>query len=663
MWSRVGHIIPRLPGSVRVSRRLSPTSTTTTTMEARTSLTMDTAGVERSNITGVVLHVEENDEQPSETLTFHKTRSRTIAVGRKSSQGVAESDPARALFRCPVVSRKHAKITFTECGNVYIIDLHSHHGTHILRPGELVSTPLKPEIPTVLADGDLITFGKSVGRDIYLVRPIVLRVELIFGGDALSPALLPLPRSLDADTADDAQPSSLSQSKDDEHEHDKGSARPGTGRYGVFLPSPESSSSSSDGDSDIQEISPPSSPHSSAPLLPYFSRSHAALSLARLRLLQRILPPIRPLSASIGPFSLEEGEDQEGANQEEDMDLSSSRASSPFVQEPSIIGAWPDRLIASPFALPYLNLPSMNEQRDIIEISDDDSGSSAPDVSRADTPAQQSEPMREIPVPVFETAMLDLFGAQVEQFAKAQTPRPEYDADHNETVELSNGSADVEELGMGMLEAQVADTYTELNVLRAAQDKNESEFNAYAERAKARLDALDNQMHSTQTSLTERAGELSAITTRLKDLGNIVSALQEHSALAERVDELVKEVGAAKDLLQETCELQRQTRTQMVEELAAVKTLREEAAAAVAEGKQACAVAQAQATEPNTLKRKRDDADDGEDGRAVGLPQEPAASPSPSKRRRTLRVISAIAHSATMATVGAVAAWGALAYS
>lgn len=327
-----------------------------------------------------------------------------------------------------------------------------------------MSTPLKPEIPTVLADGDLITFGKSVGRDIYLVRPIVLRIELIFGGDALFPALLPLPRSLDADTADDAQPSSLSQSQDDEHEHDKGSARPSTGRYGVFLPSPESSSSSSDGDSDIQEISPPSSPHSSAPLLPYFSRSHAALSLARLRLLQRILPPIRPLSASIGPFALEEGEDQEGANQEEDMDLSSSRASSPFVsQEPSFIGAWPDRLTASPFALPHLNLPSVNEQRDIIEISDDDSGSSIPDAYRADTPAEQSEPMHEKrEIPVAETAMSamsDLFEAQVEQFAKAQTPRPEYDADHNETVELSNGSVDVEELGMGMLEAQVADTY------------------------------------------------------------------------------------------------------------------------------------------------------------------------------------------------------------
>ena len=99
-------------------------------------MAMDAASVERSNISGtlhkhsegvspllsrvegIVLHVEENDEQPAETLTFHKSRSRTIAVGRKSSQGVTEFDPERALFRCPVVSRKHAKITFTEYGNV-----------------------------------------------------------------------------------------------------------------------------------------------------------------------------------------------------------------------------------------------------------------------------------------------------------------------------------------------------------------------------------------------------------------------------------------------------------------------------------------------------------------------------------------------------------------
>lgn len=82
---------------------------------------------------------------------------------------------------------------------VYITDLHSHHGTHILRPGELVSTSLRPEVPTVVADGDLITFGKSVGRDAYLVRPVVVRVQLVFGGDAPARASSPPSGLLDTD--------------------------------------------------------------------------------------------------------------------------------------------------------------------------------------------------------------------------------------------------------------------------------------------------------------------------------------------------------------------------------------------------------------------------------------------------------------------------------
>lgn len=54
---------------------------------------------------------------------------------------------------------------------------------------------------------------------------------------------------------------------------------------------------------------------------------------------------------------------------------------------------------------------------------------------------------------------------------------------------------------------------------------------------------------------------------------------------------------SARLTLAETCELQRQTRTQMVEELEAVKALRGEATAAVDEARQACVVAHAQATE------------------------------------------------------------------
>jgi hypothetical protein len=38
---------------------------------------------------------------------------------------------------------------------------------------------LEPELPTMLSDGDVITFGKTVGRNEECVRPVVVRVELL----------------------------------------------------------------------------------------------------------------------------------------------------------------------------------------------------------------------------------------------------------------------------------------------------------------------------------------------------------------------------------------------------------------------------------------------------------------------------------------------------
>jgi len=109
-----------------------------------------------------VLHVDECGEQPSEVLSYHKLQSQTIVVGRKPTQVKDDlQDATRVLFKCPVVSRKHAKISFTEFGNAYITDLNSHHGTHITRPGETVSKTIEPDSPAVWADGDVLTFGKS----------------------------------------------------------------------------------------------------------------------------------------------------------------------------------------------------------------------------------------------------------------------------------------------------------------------------------------------------------------------------------------------------------------------------------------------------------------------------------------------------------------------
>ena len=74
-------------------------------------------------------------------------------------------------------------------------------------------------------------------------------------------------------------------------------------------------------------------------------------------------------------------------------------------------------------------------------------------------------------------------------------------------------------------------------------------FTAHVEQTKARLDALDVRMQDTQTNLTSRSDELSSIDTRLQMLKSIVSSLQERNDLGERLEELVREVGTAKDML------------------------------------------------------------------------------------------------------------------
>ncbi|KAF8658187.1 hypothetical protein AX16_002109 [Volvariella volvacea WC 439] len=116
-------------------------------------------------------------------LKFYKKDAAVVHIGRRSSSeaqaGGSEKD--RALFRCAVVSRTHAKIAFTDSGSAYLIDLNSHHGTHHRKSSEIVSKPLKPETPTALSDGDIITFGKPVGRDDDIVSPVVVRVELLYG--------------------------------------------------------------------------------------------------------------------------------------------------------------------------------------------------------------------------------------------------------------------------------------------------------------------------------------------------------------------------------------------------------------------------------------------------------------------------------------------------
>lgn len=70
----------------------------------------------------MTLQVEAAGDRPAESFTFHKSVTRAVTIGRKSKQvrlpGFTPQVSHSALFLCPVVSRKHAKITLTEFGNV-----------------------------------------------------------------------------------------------------------------------------------------------------------------------------------------------------------------------------------------------------------------------------------------------------------------------------------------------------------------------------------------------------------------------------------------------------------------------------------------------------------------------------------------------------------------
>ncbi|RXW17385.1 hypothetical protein EST38_g8472 [Candolleomyces aberdarensis] len=187
------------------------------------------------------------------------------------------------MFRCAVVSRKHAKIAFSDSGHVYLIDLSSHHGTHVRKPSEMFSKPLKPEVAFQLSDGDIVTFGKPVGRHEECVRPVVVRVELVRNPQPIKPLVVP------STPSDKSSTSSL--------------MKHSSGRYGVYSSSssderPSSSMDMEDNDSEIEAASAaPKDPGSSSSVSASSSQSRqGSLPLASgfgraFDMLKRLIPP------------------------------------------------------------------------------------------------------------------------------------------------------------------------------------------------------------------------------------------------------------------------------------------------------------------------------------------------------------------------------------
>lgn len=74
---------------------------------------------------GVILHVEANSGQPAHSMTFHRSQTTAVIIGRKSSSdnkiGRSDENSGSAGFACQVVSGKHAKLAFSDSGMVCFI--------------------------------------------------------------------------------------------------------------------------------------------------------------------------------------------------------------------------------------------------------------------------------------------------------------------------------------------------------------------------------------------------------------------------------------------------------------------------------------------------------------------------------------------------------------
>ncbi|CCM02727.1 uncharacterized protein FIBRA_04834 [Fibroporia radiculosa] len=631
---------------------------------------------------GIALHVESGGEHTSEVLTYHKSGTREITVGRMSRQGQRRSASCsdRALFRCPVVSRTHAKITLTEFGNAYLVDLNSHHGTHILRPGDTVSKPVTPTVPTVLADGDIITFGKTVGHDDSIVRPITVRVRLLFGGDSAQ-ATTPVQDSPSNPTPMDSTTPSPT-------------ARYGSnGRY--RFPG-DSSSSSSDDDSDIEEIHPPPLPSivlpASSPSGHPFIRSDAE---RRLQILRSFLPPIH---ACIGPpsplFSAQALYDSITEPLPEiiaEVEVNPPfRLLSPYppggelyAPEPSVIGAWPS---PSPEAEPRSPSPLFDDNfptEGSISPSDHpsvyhsvtsgDEKCLSPAPAEIEHEAQSSDMDVEIvtdkhkeqekechnvidteesrPVVSRQEPVLQYLTASDEQVSRNMEPPHQH----------STISVD-----LIALEERVDRNTDAIAELRFHRYRDEMRVDEHVQEIRDRMSGLDEHMQDVSVGVaSEASARDSAMANALSrlDIVQVQIAKLEEFTLARNAER----DSAATDLLSGIKEAWEQE----------VKAIREDAQQQIARELEHMRLARTWVEETaaqvktllppqpavNSLKRKRStEADEAEVAGAEESALVVVPSPHVTKRRRTMRVVSTIAQTATAAAVGAVAAWTALAY-
>ena len=83
---------------------------------------------DRLCLVGIVLHVEKRGNIDGFSLTFRKSNTTVVHIGRRSGfeadkRSKDQEQCNAAMFRCAVVSRKHAKIAFSDIGQVFSTSL------------------------------------------------------------------------------------------------------------------------------------------------------------------------------------------------------------------------------------------------------------------------------------------------------------------------------------------------------------------------------------------------------------------------------------------------------------------------------------------------------------------------------------------------------------
>ncbi|KAJ7743126.1 hypothetical protein B0H16DRAFT_1561955 [Mycena metata] len=625
-------------------------------------------------VTGVVLELEKSATEVGHGMIFHKSDSPVVHIGRRpgSDSEKRRNEPGKAFFSCPVVSRHHAKLAFSDSGHVYLIDLDSHHGTHIRKRDDAVSKQVAAETPTLLADGDVVTFGKSVGSDKGLVRPVVAKVELLYGPrPSFKPLVVPA--------------TSISRSP--------------SGRYGVYLPeaSPSSDEASPDShDSDVEEISGPPQVSIRPPWHESASGSDSMPSLGAQKPISESFPArFSPFgfsdehrAFSPGPLELPANNDADFYNvgfdaysndifEEDDNDDNSddsnyssrSRSTSPMdlssspepalapavglntvaVGEPTVIGAWPRsrspsvfsssfppvRIVSAPLveelAAPK---PIVDENPEVVEVAGNpnESDEEVIVVDKEETDEVvivEEKEQTDKPVENTETAQLKASLATIKtEIARLHAHRRKYKQRFNDNIHVMGDKfADLEE--------RTTEAHDLYHLLSDRLEENEDACH----QAQTQLDAL-------QVRMDDMAEKGPTVIVETPIVAETSTYAEEAKARAKVLEDMVAEMTTLRD----------NARKEMADELQTIREAKE-ALKSLTEQVQ---------VQTESLKRKRPDEEvevDVAPTLEVAAPPVVAEPMGMPPRKRAKRVAKVVAQTATAISVGVVVTWSALAFS